>query len=295
MTDHFVTPASIPNFLYVGTSKSGSTWLLNALAVHPDVYLAPSKGLYYFDQHFSKGAQWYASNFAGAAGETAVGEISHSYLSSEHAAERIADLNPAMRILACLREPADRAFSDYLDLVKNGQHDGSFETALERFPRLIDRGRYAAHLTRYFDRFPREQMHVSLYDDLSADAQAYADTIFNFLEIAPFELPRSALQRRMPAGVPRSTLAASATKKASRLVLRLGLRRLRSTVKRSAAVRQTLYRPYKDDKPTMAVETAAHLRSVFAPDVRELDVLLGQDISRRWGYHSDTPTHNAGV
>jgi hypothetical protein len=59
-------------------------------------------------------------------------------------------------------------------------------------------------------------------------------------------------------------------------------------------VRQTLYRPYKDDKPTMAVETAAHLRSVFAPDVRELDVLLGQDISRRWGYRSDSPMHSAG-
>jgi hypothetical protein len=289
VNEHSAAPAPLPNFLYVGTSKSGSTWLFNALALHPDVYLAPSKGLYYFDQHFSKGAQWYASNFAEAAAESAVGEISHSYLSSEPAAERIAELNPDMRILACLREPADRAFSDYLDLVKNGQHDGSFETALERFPRLIDRGRYAAHLRRYFDHFPREQLHVSLYDDLSADAQAYADTIFGFLGIAALELPDSALQRRMPAGVPRSTLAASATKKASRLVLHLGLRRLRSTVKRSAVVRQTLYRPYKDDKPTMAQDTAQDLRGVFAPDVHDLDVLLGRDISRQWGYSAARP------
>jgi hypothetical protein len=289
VSEHSAAPAPLPNFLYVGTSKSGSTWLFNALALHPDVYLAPSKGLYYFDQHFSKGAQWYASNFAGAAAESAVGEISHSYLSSEPAAERIAELNPDMRILACLREPADRAFSDYLDLVKNGQHDGSFETALERFPRLIDRGRYAAHLRRYFDHFPREQLHVSLYDDLSADAQTYADSIFGFLGIAALELPDSALQRRMPAGVPRSTLAASATKKASRLVLHLGLRRLRSTVKRSAVVRQTLYRPYKDDKPTMAQDTAQDLRGVFAPDVLDLDVLLGREISRRWGYSAARP------
>jgi hypothetical protein len=44
----------------------------------------------------------------------------------------------------------------------------------------------------------------------------------------------------------------------------------------------------------MAAETAEQLRSVFAPDVRELDALLGQDISRRWGYRFDTPTPNAG-
>jgi hypothetical protein len=286
VNEQSAAPAPTPNFLYVGTSKSGSTWLFNALALHPDVYLAPSKGLYYFDQHFGKGPQWYADNFAGADSEAAVGEISHSYLSSEPAAKRIAELNPAMRILACLREPADRAFSDYLDLVKNGQHDGSFETALERFPRLIDRGRYAAHLRRYFEHFPSEQLHVSLYDDLSADAQAYADTIFRFLGIEALELPDSALQRRMPAGVPRSTLAASATKKASRLVLHLGLRRLRSTIKRSAVVRQTLYRPYREDKPTMAPDTAQDLRRVFAPDVHDLEVLLGRDISRRWGYAS---------
>jgi Sulfotransferase domain len=179
-----------------------------------------------------------------------------------------------------------------LDLVKNGQHDGSFETALERFPRLVDRGHYAAHLRRYCDHFPSEQLHVSLYDDLSADAQAYADTIFRFLGIETLELPDSALQRRMPAGVPRSTLAASATKKASRLVLHLGLRRLRSTIKRSAAVRQTLYRPYKEDKPTMAPDTAQDLRRVFAPDVLDLDVLLGRDISRRWGYSPAGSAHS---
>jgi hypothetical protein len=274
----------LPTFLYVGTSKAGSTWLFNALALHPEVYLASSKGLYYFDQHFDNGRDWYLSQFDGVDGQRATGEISHSYLSSELAPARIAELNPQMRLLVCLREPVDRAFSDYLDLVKNGQFNGTFEAALEHFPRLVERGRYAAHLRRYFDHFPAEQLQVSMFDDLRADAQSYADDIFAFLGVSPLTLPTSALQRRMPAGVPRSRTVTATTKKASRLVLRLGLRRMRSTVKRSTLVRQMLYRPYAKDRPTIGAEVAARLQSEFASDVRDLDTLLDRPVSQLWGY-----------
>lgn len=274
----------MPTFLYIGTSKAGSTWLFNALALHPDVHLASSKGLYYFDQHHDRGPAWYLSQFADAREGAAVGEISHSYLSSASAPERIAALNPHIRLLVCLREPVDRAFSDYLDLVKNGQHDGSFETALERFPRLLERGRYATHLQRYVDLFPRQQLHVGLFDDLGQDAQAYGDGVFSFLGVAPLRLPPAALSRRMPAGVPRNRTAAGAAKHASRLVLRLGLKRLRSTVKRSTLMRQALYRPFADDRPSLDPSVAAELRRDFGSEVRALDALLDTPVSRRWGY-----------
>jgi Sulfotransferase domain len=277
----------LPNFLYIGTSKAGSTWLFNALTVHPDVYLASNKGLYFFDTHFDKGADWYLDHFTGADGRSAVGEISHSYLSSPEAPARIEQLNPAMRLLVCLREPVDRAFSDYLDLVKNGQFDGPFDAALEQFPRLVDRGRYATHLQRYVEHFARGSLCVQLFDDLKADAQAYADTVFDFLQITRIDLPPSALRSRMPAGKPRNAGLAAAAKAASRAVKRLGLRRLRSRVKRSVALRQALYQPYAADRPTVDPVVAARLRQVFAPEVAALDELLGLPVSERWGYHRD--------
>lgn len=277
-----------PNFLYIGTSKAGSTWLFNALAVHPEVYLAPAKGLYYFDHHFTNGRDWYLAQFAGAGDRTAVGEISHSYLSSPEAAGRIADLNPGMRLLVCLREPVDRAFSDYLDLVKNQQYAGPFEGALEKFPRLLDRGRYATHLQRYLDLFPREQVHIGLFDDLRSDAQAYADDVYDFLSIRRLVLPPTELKSRMPAGTPRSALAATAAKSASRLVKRAGLSRLRSRVKRSVLVRQALYRPYRDDRPTIDPAVSAELRQSFLDEVCELDTMLDQPVSQRWGYRRDS-------
>ena len=278
--------SAIPNFAYVGTSKAGSTWLFNALAAHPDVYLASNKGLYYFDQHFDEGPQWYLDHFRAAGDKPAVGEISHSYLSSPEAAARIAAFNPDMRLLVCLREPVDRAFSDYLDLVKNAQFDGPFSEALEKFPRLLERGRYATHLQRYLDLFPREQLHVSLFDDLRSDPQAYADDVFSFLGAQRLELPPADLKSRMPAGKARSSAVAAAAKSASKLAKQVGLRRLRSRVKRSVVVRQALYRPYRDDRPTIDPALAEELRRDFTDEVLRLDSMLGRGVSERWGYSS---------
>jgi len=283
--------ARIPNFAYIGTSKAGSTWLFNALARHPEVYLASSKGLYYFDAHFDRGRQWYLDQFASADSRPAVGEISHSYLSSPDAAARIAEFNPDMRLLACLREPVDRAFSDYLDLVKNGQFDGSFEAALERFPRLVDRGRYATHLRRYLDCFPAEQLNVSLFEDLREDPRAYADEVFGFLGIRPLELPTADLKRRMPAGTPRNPVVAAGAKSLSKLAKRAGLARLRSRAKRSVLLRQALYRPFRDDRPMIDPGLADELRRSFADEVLQLDAMLGREVSRLWGY--STPSRAA--
>jgi hypothetical protein len=284
----------MPDFAYIGTSKAGSTWLFNALAHHPDVHLASSKGLYYFDQHFDQGRQWYLDQFAGAGEASAVGEISHSYLSSPEAAARIAEFNPRMRLLVCLREPVDRAFSDYLDLVKNGQFDGSFTTALDRFPRLLDRGRYATHLQRYLDRFPAEQLLVSLFDDLRQDPQGYADEVFDFLGVRRLELAPADLKSRMPAGTPRSTAVASGAKVASRLVKRAGLARLRSRAKRSLLLRRALYRSYRDDRPTIDPIVAAELREGFLGEVLRLDAMLGRPVAQRWGYSGSVQPASGG-
>ncbi|HEX6248374.1 MAG TPA: sulfotransferase domain-containing protein [Nocardioidaceae bacterium] len=278
-----------PDFLYVGTSKAGSTWLFNALSIHPEAFLPSFKGLYYFDHHFDNGLDWYLAQFAGARHQKAVGEISHSYLSSPPAAARIAELNPRMRLLVCLREPVDRAFSDYLDLRKNGQYDGSFEEALDRFPRLLDRGRYAEHLERYLALFPREQIHVSLFDDLKTDAQAYADDVFAFLGIEQLQLPPASLKSRMPAGRPRNVTVARAAKSVSRWAKDAGLNSLRSRVKRSVLIRQALYRPFADERPTMDPSTRVELRRSFATEVDRLDDILGTSVSTRWGYRSVDP------
>jgi flagellar biosynthesis/type III secretory pathway ATPase len=66
----------------------------------------------------------------------------------------------------------------------------------------------------------------------------------------------------------------------------VGLNRLRSQVKRSRVVRQALYRPYRDDRPTIDPVLAVELRQQFAGEVRSLDVMLGTAMGQRWGYEA---------
>lgn len=275
----------LPNFLYIGTSKAGSTWLYHVLAEHPDVFIAPGKGAYFFDHHYERGWEWYRQQFHHAGDAAVVGEISHSYLFSDEAARRIAETLSGCKLMVCLREPVERAFSAYLDTVKNGQFSGSFEEALEQNPSLIDRGRYATHLSRYFELFPRDRCHVAIFDDLKADPQRFANELFAFLGIAPRELPAAKRRKVMPAARPRSRAVAQLAKRFARLADRVGFRGLRGRVKRSRWVRNLLYRPYRaDELPQMDPATRQRLRETFRNEVARLDEMVGTNLRERWNY-----------
>ena len=274
-----------PNFIYVGANKAGSTWLYDVLARHPDVYMAPGKGLYFFSKHYERGLDWYRSHFEDADDEKIVGEISHSYMYSNDVCKRIAEMDPAIRLMVCLREPVDRAFADYLDGVKNGLIHGDFETELEGEPPFLQRSYYTRYLAPYVEQFGRDSIHVGVFDELSADPNTYAKKIFAFLGIEELDLSQAQRQKMMPAGAPRSPLLAKLAKKASHAARALGLRGLRGKVKRSRTVRNALYRQFEaDEKPKMLPETKARLRDRFNEEVEHLDELLGTNLRQIWGY-----------
>ena len=81
---------NLPNCIYIGPGKTGSTWLFEFFKLRPDVYVTPAKDLYFFDKYFERGLEWYAKQFAAADGETVIAEICHDYIVSPLAAERIA-------------------------------------------------------------------------------------------------------------------------------------------------------------------------------------------------------------
>ncbi len=275
----------LPNFLYIGTSKAGSTWLYSVLSAHPDVYMAPGKGLYFFDNKYDEGADWYREQFAGAGHESVVGEISHSYMYCPQASDRIAELRRDMRLMVCLREPAQRAFSAYLDGVKNGQFQGSFEQELEQIDSLLERGNYARYLEPFVNRFGRERIHVGIFDRLGAEPGQFIEEVYRFLEIEPLELAAPQTKKMMPAGRPRSKGLVKLAKQMSRAAKTVGLRSIRGRVKRSRLVRNSLYRPYgSNDKPVMSPATNQRLRDHFRQDVIDLDALLGTSLQQTWGY-----------
>ena len=164
--------------MYVGPDKAGSSWLHEVLLTHPQVFMPVAKDLYFFDRYYDRGLDWYLSQFESAQpSEVVVGEVCQDYLFCAEAPKRIAESLGSSRFMVTLRDPADRAFSSYLYMLKQGERPGTFLEALDSRPELIDHGRYASGIKRFTDQFGQESIYIAVFDDLASDPQAFIDRL----------------------------------------------------------------------------------------------------------------------
>ena len=202
----------LPDFLVLGAQKAGTTALYAYLRWHPGITGPSWKEVSFFDRHWWRGARWYRGQFPLRSADKLFGEASPSYLFHPLAPERARAVIPDARLLVVLRNPVDRAYSQYQHEVALGREPLSFEDALaaeeertrgevERIvadPRAFShewwdhtyaaRGLYADQLERWLAVFPRDQLLVVTSDELGArPAEAYA-SILSFLGAAPHQL-----------------------------------------------------------------------------------------------------------
>jgi Sulfotransferase domain len=194
----------LPDFIIGGAPRSGTTWLYELLARHPDVWMAkplkPEPKFFLVDHMYAKGLSFYADTwFAGARPDQRAGEKSTDYLESAVAAERIARDLPHVRLVFILREPADRAYSNYLWSRMNGIETDSFENALAleeerertlperwKFARpfsYFSRGLYADLLQPYFARFRDDQILVVKFEDIITSPASLAVRVQSFIGV----------------------------------------------------------------------------------------------------------------
>lgn len=271
--------ARLPDFLYLGPDKSGSSWLFEVLRKHPDCFVPACKDVYFFDEHYEKGMDWYASFFADAPEQAkAVGELSHAYLFSAEAAERIKRDLPGVRLMTSLRHPVDRCYSHYLYLVSSGLVTTSFAETIENRPGLTRSSYYAKPLGEYMKRFGPDQLKVLFFDDLQRDPRGYAAQVYDFLGL-PFNEAFEYEKKVRPARQPRSFMLARLAKQGALAARKLGLVRMVGAVKHSAIARM-LYKPYKKEEiPAMDPAVRAQLIQRYTPDVLELQDMLKVDLS----------------
>lgn len=185
---------TLPDFLIVGAQKSGTTWLRNNLAAHPDVFFPEMRGrsdpteVRYFDQNFHRSFRYYAGLYR-VATEKLKGDKSPNYYTlPPERIQLIARLMPEARILFMLRNPIERAWSHALmNLVKLPGRDYA-TVSPERFIRHFDqgysKGEYSVVLDRWAQFFPIDQIWVGFYDALSSDPAAVLEQVFIFLGLS---------------------------------------------------------------------------------------------------------------
>jgi hypothetical protein len=275
----------LPNFIYVGPDKAGSSWLHEVLLRHPEVFLSPAKDLYFFDRYYQRGLHWYAQQFTGAGPQhKIVGEICQDYLFDHRAPARMHRDLGGIRSMVSLRDPVERAWSSFLYARKHGMFEETFSDSLRAHPELVEHGRYASGLRRMLEFFPRDSIHVAVFEDLREDPQRFLDATTDFLGVARLPLSDEDQQPRLSAAAARAPWAAHAARLAADWVREHDGARLVGAVKRSSLVHQILYKPL--DKSTLrpAAADVAFIREALAGEVDSLEREFGLPVRSRWGW-----------
>jgi hypothetical protein len=293
----------LPDFLVIGAMKAGTTSLFHYLRQHPQLAFGQAKepSLFAFEDSplvFSGplddrlkqvvitdlGA--YKQQYQGVKPGMKLGDVSPIYMYSERAAARIHECIPHAQLIAILRDPADRAYSNYVHFAREGREPAAtFEAALEQEEARITAnwapqwhyqklGFYAAQLKRYMALFPRAQMRFFLYEDLRRDEPGVLHQIFDFLGVDSAFVPRLG-QRWNVGGVVKSRAVHNFLRRpgwVGRLVRPIVPRETRQRI--VLRLMRLNLRP----APPMRAETRERLVGAYRPDIEELQRLIDRDL-----------------
>lgn len=308
-----------PNFFLIGTVKGGTTSLHRYLNQHPDVYLSPIKEVNYFSKddinsiHFAKDYRHdiaidlqkyfqegmthpvhiahvteekdYLKLFSKAGKASAIGEMSLSYMLYENAPKKIFESHPKAKIIAMLRNPADRAFSQYMMNLKQGktlekdfikeivQDDEQKIKGWGANHQYLMIGKYYEQLKRYFEIFPQEQIKIFLFDDYQKNPDQIVQEMFEFLEVDS-NININTSEKANEGGVPK-------LKRLNYFLNQSGIiswaknnlpRNWRSTFK------NIMYQTDKSALPKMSDDQRQFLINYYESDILQLEKLIDKDL-----------------
>lgn len=210
----------MPDFVVIGAAKSGTTSLYRLLQQHPDVFVPDTKEPEFFarDTHYAKGIESYADLFAKARPDQIAGEFSTIYSLSPffpRTAERLATHAPQTKLIYVMRQPVERAYSFYVQILKNYQNVTGDLSVHRRFEEFIDPARhstaaprakvfseanahlpdtpelclagsdYMAQIAAWQAYFPRDQILFLKFEDFVSKRPETLRQITDFLGVAP--------------------------------------------------------------------------------------------------------------
>jgi hypothetical protein len=176
----------LADFICVGGQKCGTTWLYKQISNHPEVYMQKKELDFFFkDLDLS----WYAQHFEGAPAEKLCGDISPNYAAFPGLSRSIHNICPNARIIHILRNPVDRAFSQW----RMARHLGDIPrdaTFLESFhgnkQYMRRRGEYIDILKEFEEFYPLgKTAALFFYDDIARRPDWLMRQVTSFLGVDP--------------------------------------------------------------------------------------------------------------
>jgi hypothetical protein len=198
-----------PDFFLVGAPKAGTSALHAALAMHPHLFLSRLKEPKYYmcgdspppaykgpgDAHSNQEWIWQRERYLDLFEEALRGESTPFYLYHRDARRRIAADRPDAKLIAVLRDPVDRAYSNWMHLWMDGlEPQADIVEAVRREQQRVDAGwapfwhysglgMYGRQVADLFDHFPREQVLLLRYRELVDSPDQTLNRVFGFLGV----------------------------------------------------------------------------------------------------------------
>ncbi|MEO6131122.1 MAG: sulfotransferase domain-containing protein [Saprospiraceae bacterium] len=279
------------DFVGIGASKSGTTWLGHALEEHPQLCMAEPKEVNYFNEihafrtsvkpNFHRGINWYRKFFNHCSSGQLKGEITNYYGIDPLAAARIKEHNPDSKILFCMRNPVDRIWSHY-QFAKffERKENRPIEQAVHEEPQYLRMSDYFQTLSLYHQHFSRDQIFLIWFEDIQNRPAELLHEVFLFLKVDPAFQPKKIHKKSNPARVSRSAALQKIIRHIKLALIGLGLSGLLKKIK-MAGLGDFVMKMSSRTLPKTPIpgEIKNYILSEFHEDIIKLEKLTGKDLS----------------
>lgn len=193
-----------PDFLVIGATRAGTSWLYQQLDLHPSVWFPGSKEQHFFDRRWGQHTAAYTYRYR-KAGPHVAGDITPAYLTMPDERVRfVRHVMPRARIVVILRDPVRRAWSNLLYNARRGRYafadprtaDPAAVDAVARSQPLTERSRYVRSLEVWGNHFPRQQVAVLPFEGIERAPERLLNRVCTHLGVPSLDWDGSALRRR---------------------------------------------------------------------------------------------------
>lgn len=270
------------DFIGIGSGKCGSTWIYENIVAHPEVCDKNLKELNYFsDLYPEQPQQWYESQFCKCDGNELKGEFSVTYLAHPDAPARIKKHFPEVRLLAIVRNPVKRAFSNYLHSIRKGdvRADLPFAEYIKDEDNLAP-GRYHQYLANFYKEFDSSQIHVIVLEEFLQDIPAGMKRIYQHIGVNDIDyLPEDYAKPSNEAKNYRFLFLENLLVRSYRWLSRHGYTRFVKWVVDSGVAK--VLRRVNDSQqapPKIDADSQAELQQYFTPHNKAFEQLIGRSV-----------------
>ncbi len=274
------------NFIGIGAQKAGTSWIYACLYEHSEICM-PFKEINFFsrEKNYKKGIEWYKDRFKTCSKNSLKGEYSTSYLYSRAAAKYIYKYFPRAKLIVCLRNPTDRAVSNYKHDIKVGNipENMSFDKASKKHKEYIEQGFYNKQLERYSKLFPRNQILIFIYEDIKKDPLKFIQKIYKFLGVDDSFVPSMLKSTIDVFRRPKFRLVDRIIRYIANSLRKTGLHKLAWLIKKSGIpefIRKINTKRSKEIKFDNRIRNK--LKKLYEKDIAELSKKLKRNLKKEW-------------